>query len=130
MTPLREASIGKAPRLSLELVVMNVAFIVLGLRDRMGRSARYVTKSPATWVEEVSSIAFTCVVFVGAAEVHRRGKHVSVDLVTALLPTQIRGLLDVAVRTLSRFTAFTSPGLACSRPSQAIRPRPACSTFR
>ncbi len=97
MTPLREASKSKDPGPLFELVVMNVAFIVLVCAIVWGVLSRYVTESPATWVEEVSSIAFTCVVFVGAAEVHRRGKHVSVDLVTALLPSQIRSLLDVVV---------------------------------
>ena len=48
-------------------------------------------------MEEVSSIAFTWVVFVGAAEVHRRGKHVSVDLVTSLLPAQNPRPADVVV---------------------------------
>jgi TRAP-type C4-dicarboxylate transport system permease small subunit len=106
MTPLREASKGKGPGLSLELVVMNIAFIVLVCAIVWGVLSRYVTESPATWVEEVSSIAFTCAVFVGAAEVHRRGKHVSVDLVTAFLPAQIRGLLDVAVEIFVALYCF------------------------
>lgn len=97
MTPSREASEDKGPGQSLELIVTNIAFVVLVGAIVWGVLSRYVTESPATWVEEVSRIAFTCVVFVGAAEVHRRGKHVSVDLLTSLLPVRIRGWLDVAV---------------------------------
>ena len=70
---------------------MNVAFVVLVSAIVWGVLSRYVTRNPATWVEEVSSIAFTVVVFVGAAEVQRRGKHVRVDLLTSLLPPRARG---------------------------------------
>src|SRR5215475_3081181 len=83
--------------LSLELIVMNAAFVVLVCAIVWGVLSRYVTQNPATWVEEVSSIAFTVVVFVGASEVQRRGKHVRVDLLTSLLPPRARGALDGAV---------------------------------
>ena len=38
---------------------MNVAFVVLVGAIVWGVLSRYVTRNPATWVEEVSSIAFT-----------------------------------------------------------------------
>lgn len=87
----------KSYGLSLELVLMNIAFVALVAAIVWGVLSRYVTRNPATWVEEVTGIAFTVAVFLGAAEVHRRGKHVSVDLVTSLLPQRIRGGLEVAV---------------------------------
>jgi TRAP-type C4-dicarboxylate transport system permease small subunit len=59
--------------------------------------SRYVTQNPATWVEEVSSIAFTVVVFVGASEVQRRNKHVRVDLLTSLLPRRAQGALNIVI---------------------------------
>ena len=86
--------------LSLELVLMNVAFVVLVVAIVWGVLSRYVTRNPATWVEEVSSIAFTFAVFIGAAEVQRRGKHVSVDLVTSLLPQRLRRSLDFVAGAL------------------------------
>jgi len=93
---------GDAPKdhitgLTFELVAMNVGFVVLVGSIVWGVLSRYVTESPATWVEEVSSIAFTWVVFVCAAEVHRRGRHVRVDLLIALLPARIRPAEDVMV---------------------------------
>ena len=97
MTTLRDAPKDRGYGLSLELVVMNVAFIVLVGAIAWGVLSRYVTQNPATWVEEVSSIAFTVAVFVGASEVQRRGKHVRVDLLTSLLPPRARGALDGAV---------------------------------
>ncbi len=93
---------GDGPRergygLSLELVVMNVAFVVLVGAIVWGVLSRYVTQNPATWVEEVSSIAFIVVVFVGASEVQRRDKHVRVDLLTSLLPVRAQGALDAVI---------------------------------
>jgi TRAP-type transport system small permease protein len=79
-----------------EHVLMNLGFIVLVSAIVWGVLSRYVTESPATWVEEVSSIAFAWTVFIGAAEVHRRGKHVSVDLLTAFLPPRLREAVAVA----------------------------------
>ncbi len=79
--------------ISIEHVAMNIGFVVLVGAIVWGVLSRYITESPATWVEEVSSIAFAWVVFVGAAEVHRRGKHVSVDLLTSFLPAKIRSVL-------------------------------------
>lgn len=92
--------------LSLELVLMNVAFVVLVGAIVWGVLSRYVTRNPATWVEEVTSIAFTFVVFIGAAEVHRRGKHVSVDLVTSLLPQRVRRPLDFIIGALVALYCF------------------------
>lgn len=84
---------GKRWRVSFEHVAMNIGFVVLVCAIVWGVMSRYVTEAPATWVEEVSSIAFAWVVFVGAAEVHRRAKHVSVDLITAFLPGPLRSAL-------------------------------------
>jgi TRAP-type C4-dicarboxylate transport system permease small subunit len=88
---------GERRRVSPEHVMMNIAFVVLACAIIWGVLSRYVTDAPATWVEEVSSIAFAWVVFMGAAEAHRRGKHVSVDLITSFLPGPLRRLLSVAI---------------------------------
>jgi TRAP-type C4-dicarboxylate transport system permease small subunit len=81
---------------SFEHVVLNVGFIVVTSAIVWGVLSRYVTAQPATWVQEVTSIAFAWVVFVGAAEVHRAGKHVSVNILTAFLPTRLQKVLAVA----------------------------------
>jgi TRAP-type C4-dicarboxylate transport system permease small subunit len=97
MTVPAEAPRNQATGVTFELVAMNVGFVVLVCSIVWGVLSRYVTESPATWVEEVSSIAFTWVVFVGAAEVHRRGRHVRVDLLISLLPARIRPAEDFVV---------------------------------
>ena len=109
MTAIDGASSPATPRggLSLELVITNVCFVVLVGAIVWGVLSRYVTEQPATWVEEVSSVAFTWVVFVGAAEVHRRRRHVSVDLLTSLFPERLRGHLDVASQIFVALFSFT-----------------------
>ena len=75
---------------SFEHVVMNIAFVVLLAAVSWGVASRYVVVNPATWVEEVTSIAFAWLIFVGAAELHRQGRHVSVDLITAQMPRPVQ----------------------------------------
>src|SRR5271167_4790610 len=87
---------GERRPISFEHVAMNIGFVVLVCAIVWGVLSRYVTEVPATWVEEVSSIAFAWVVFMGAAEAHRRAKHVSVDLITSFLPTGPRAVLAAA----------------------------------
>jgi TRAP-type C4-dicarboxylate transport system permease small subunit len=80
----------------IEHFVLNVGFIVVICAIVWGVLSRYVTEQPATWVQEVTSVAFAWVVFVGAAEVHRAGRHVSVNLLTALLPIRVQAVLAIA----------------------------------
>src|ERR1700722_20355531 len=93
-------------RISPEHVAMNIGFVVLVCAIVWGVLSRYVTEAPATWVEEVSSIAFTWMVFVGAAEVHRRGRHVSVDLLTSFLPPAMRVKQRAAVEVFVALYCF------------------------
>jgi TRAP-type C4-dicarboxylate transport system permease small subunit len=84
-------------RVSLEQVLMNAGFVVLVVSICWGVLSRYVLETPATWVEEVSSIAFAWTTFLGAAEVQRRRKHVSVDVFTGMLPGRYRSALSFAM---------------------------------
>lgn len=82
---------------SVEQAIMNIAFVVLLAAISWGVLSRYVTHTPATWVAEVAGISFSWLIFVGAAEVHRRMQHVSVDLLTSILPTGLQRMLSLAV---------------------------------
>ena len=82
---------------SFEQVVVNIAFIILLLAICWGVLSRYVVTTPASWVEEVSGFCFTWLIFVGAAEVHRRGQHVSVDLLTSRLPHKAQRILAMVI---------------------------------
>jgi TRAP-type C4-dicarboxylate transport system permease small subunit len=82
---------------SFEQILMNVSFVILLGALSWGVLSRYVVPTPATWVEEITSISFAWLIFVGAAEVHRRKQHVSVDLLTNLLPPSLQRLLALLV---------------------------------
>jgi TRAP-type C4-dicarboxylate transport system permease small subunit len=82
---------------SVEQAIMNVAFVILLVAIGWGVLSRYVTHNPATWVAEVSAISFSWLIFIGAAEVHRRMQHVSVDLLTSALPHSVQRVLALAV---------------------------------
>jgi TRAP-type C4-dicarboxylate transport system permease small subunit len=85
---------------SFEQVLMNIAFVILLGAISWGVLSRYVVPTPATWVEEVTSISFAWLIFVGAAEVHRRNQHVSVDLLTNILPSPAQKALALLVDLL------------------------------
>lgn len=62
-----------------------------------GVIARYVVPRPATWSNEVATIGFAWIVFVGAAAGARRGLHIGVDLVTARLPPSVQRGIAIAI---------------------------------
>ncbi len=82
---------------SFEQVVMNASFVIVLGAISWGVLSRYVVPTPATWVEEITSLSFAWLIFVGAAEVHRRKQHVSVDLLTAILPLPLQRTIALVV---------------------------------
>jgi TRAP-type transport system small permease protein len=106
---------GREGRFSFEHIVLNVGFIVVVSAIVWGVLSRYVTEQPATWVQEVTSVAFAWVVFVGAAEVHRNGRHVSVNLLTALLPAPVQRALGVAVEIFVVLYCFYAAWLSLTQ---------------
>lgn len=89
---------------------MNIAFVVLLVAVSWGVLSRHVVATPAAWVEEVAALSFCWLIFIGAAEAHRRAQHVGVDVVTAMLPPRLRAVLalgvDVFVVALSLYVAW------------------------
>jgi TRAP-type C4-dicarboxylate transport system permease small subunit len=81
----------------LETLLADTAFAVILLTICWAVLSRYVLATPVAWAEDVTSIAFAWLIFVGAAAVHGRRQHVSVDLLTASLPRPVRLILDKAV---------------------------------
>ena len=82
---------------SPEQVVMNVSFAILLVAICWGVVSRHVVATPAAWVEEVSALAYCWLIFVGSAEVHRRGQHVGVDVLTSLLPAGARRAIAATI---------------------------------
>lgn len=78
----------------LETLLANTAFVIILLTICWKVLSRYVLATPVAWAEDVTSIAFAWLIFIGAAAVHSRRQHVSVDLLIAPLPPPVRLILD------------------------------------
>ncbi len=70
------------------IIVVTICWTVL---------SRYVLRTPVSWAEDVTSIAFAWLIFLGASVVHNRRAHISVDLLTSLLPARVQAVLDKLV---------------------------------
>lgn len=57
--------------------------------------ARYVLQNPLIWSEEVVIYLFTWVVFLGSTILYKDKKHISIGLVTQMLPRTLRNVLDI-----------------------------------
>jgi len=86
--------------LALCVVVFSVSYGVI---------TRYFTATSATWATELASLSFTWVVFLGAAGAMRHNMHVSIDVVTRLMPTRLAQIVAWAIDLLVlAFLAYTT----------------------
>lgn len=103
--------IGRARWLLLhwEEMLAVIALCVVVAAVSYGVITRYVTATSATWATELAGLAFTWVVFLGAAAAMRHGMHVSIDAVTRLLPASVARLIAAAMNILVLvFLAYTT----------------------
>jgi tripartite ATP-independent transporter DctM subunit len=68
---------------------------------------RYFVGRPVVWSEEVSTLAFVWLVFLGAALGVRTGEHVSMDTVVPRLPPGVRAAIDWLLRATTGLMTFT-----------------------
>lgn len=86
---------GNGPKWEEALAGLALAIVFLSVV--WGVIARYVAPQPAVWSNELATIGFAWLVFLGAAAGAKRGLHVGVDLVTAPLPRTVRRWLAAGV---------------------------------
>ena len=63
--------------------------------------ARYFFNSPIQWAEEFSRYAFIWVVFLGAVVCTKRKRHIGIDSVVKVLPSQIQPWVNLAADLLT-----------------------------
>jgi TRAP-type transport system small permease protein len=91
---------GSAMRAALtnwEAALAGLALAIVCGAVTWGVIARYIAPTPATWSNEVATIGFAWIVFLGAAAGARQGLHIGVDLVTARLPHRVQSRLSIIV---------------------------------
>ena len=59
-------------------------------------ASRYLMESPLAWTEELATMLFAWLVFIGAALALKRGEHFALDLFVDLLPALPRRLARLA----------------------------------
>jgi TRAP-type C4-dicarboxylate transport system permease small subunit len=71
---------------------------------------RYVQKTPVVWGDDITSLTFAWFIFISMAAVHNRRGHVSIDIVTSLLPKPMQAFLDklgeLIVTVFCGYTAY------------------------
>lgn len=80
-----------------EEIIAGTALLVLVAAVVIGVATRYVTRTPAAWIGDITSLSFAWLVFVGAAAAFKYGMHMSIDLVWNLIPASSRRYLGLAV---------------------------------
>lgn len=87
-------------------VVVTVGCVIWGVLTR------YVTAKPAVWTTELSGLAFTWTVFMGAMIAFRRGAHVSIPIFVDALPDglkiPLRKLSAIAATVFLTYCAYLS----------------------
>ncbi len=75
-------------------ILSGAALLVVILSVCYGVLSRYVLRSPATWSNELATITFTWVVFLGASAAFKRKMHIGIDLLVKSVPPKIRTGLE------------------------------------
>ncbi len=75
----------------LMLVVFTIAAVAM----------RYVFAAPLHWLEEMSGLLMIWIVMIGAIVTERDKQHLSVPMLTDLLPTRLRALVGMLITLLS-----------------------------
>lgn len=82
-----------------EVIACTAMAVVVGSVG-WGVFTRYVTAQAATWSAEIAAVAFCWMIFLGSAAAFKRGLHVSIDMLTGILPPPLRRGIAVAVDLL------------------------------
>ncbi len=86
--------------LRLEAYIAGFALVIAFLAVSWGVVARYIAPQPAAWSNELATISFAWIVFLGAAEGLRTGQHIGVDLLTSRLSERPKRILAILMTFL------------------------------
>ncbi|SFU18314.1 TRAP transporter small permease [Sedimentitalea nanhaiensis] len=113
---------------STEDLTACVALLVVLASVIWGIVSRLLPIESAVWSTELSGLAFSWVAFIGASAAFRRGMHVSVPVLTDLLPEKQRRGLSVLMKCVlviflayATFLSLTMVGKSFNRPSPVLR---------
>jgi len=76
------------------------ALVVVVLSVTYGVIMRYLFEVAPIWTSELSAIAFTWLVFLGASAAYKRKMHIGIDLLTKRLSGRAQWLVDLVVQLI------------------------------
>ncbi|GLQ06920.1 transporter [Sneathiella chinensis] len=95
------------------------AFLVIFTLALTGYSVfqRYVLGTPLTWTDELSGFLVVAIVMLGAADILRRGEHISVDL----LSSKAKGGLALGLKFWGFLATAFVAGVMCLSAVEAVQ---------
>lgn len=84
----------------LDRIVGGVLALILGVMTVLVFASvvlRYVLNSPVTWSEELASLLFAWITFVGAFVGFRSRSHIAIDTLVVFLPRSVRRVIERVV---------------------------------
>lgn len=85
LSNIEEVISGAALTVTISIVAFNVIM-------------RYFFSMSFNWAEETATIAFSWVVFVGAAACYKRKMHIGIDVLVGLMPRNLRNTIESLIR--------------------------------
>jgi TRAP-type C4-dicarboxylate transport system permease small subunit len=82
-------------------VITNFLMAVMVVVVFIGVVFRYFLHHPLSWPEELSKLAFTWVVFLGAALAAGKNEHIAIETVMDLFPAKVKSIMRFAINLLT-----------------------------
>jgi TRAP-type transport system small permease protein len=83
---------------NFEEIIAGAALVVTICTIIFNVIMRYLFNSSFNWAEEIATICFAWVVFIGAAACYKRGMHVGIDVLVVILPDRLRIMTESLVK--------------------------------
>lgn len=96
---------------SVDDIGANLALVVIVIASVWAVLARYVTHGASEWTIELIAAAFSWMVFLGAAAVHKRRALIGIDSLVVLFPPALRFWIDKAAILVTMAFSATAAAL-------------------
>lgn len=107
--------------------IMGVSALLVFVITFLQVLCRFVLKSPLPWSTDILRLAFTYLVFWGAAWCVREKEHLNVDVVLTALPAGVRRWTEIVINLiLCGFSSSLSISGSSSASLDGRRPHPIC----
>ena len=94
---------GKKILRNFEEIISGAALVITVLVIIFNVTMRYLFNSSFNWAEEIATIAFAWVVFIGAAACYKRNMHIGIDVIVNILPENTRRAIELLVAIILPF---------------------------